>query len=142
MRYRHAVFSQRARLVGTQHRRRTEGFYCRRAPGKHANLSDPPSAHCKEDRQYDRKLLGQHRHADSDARQYGLDPAAAQQPKQQHYRHCNRTASDRAPSHNSGSFAAQARCFGFERGERLADPTDLGTRPCRQHPGNALAARY
>ena len=67
---RHPVLGQRAGLVRAQHRRRAERFDGGGAPGQHARPRDAPGAHRHEDGEDDRKLFGQHRHAERDAAQH------------------------------------------------------------------------
>ena len=89
---RHPVLGQCAGLVGAQHRRGAQGFDRRSAPGQHARPRDSPGAHRHEDSEHDRELFGQHRHAERDAGQHGIEPSATQDSVEQHRQDAHRAA--------------------------------------------------
>ena len=87
--HRHAVLGERAGLVDAQARWRQPRSRSRGAPRQHARARDPPRAHRHEDRQHQRKLLGQHRHAERDAAKRASSHAAAQQAVDRRRRRCS-----------------------------------------------------
>src|SRR5271156_1048195 len=78
------VLGERAGLVGAEHRRRAKCLYRGDAPGQDAGSRNTPGTHHHEDRQDERELLRQHRHAERDAAQQRIQPPAAPQAVQQH----------------------------------------------------------
>ena len=121
----HAIFGQGAGLVSTQHGRGAKGFDRRGTPGQHVRLRDAPSPHRHEDGQNDREFLGQHRHAERDAGENGVEPTAAQKAVEQHRQDTDRAARRGEQAYQPTGFGLQSGWFGLQRAERLADPADL-----------------
>ena len=130
---RHSVLGQRAGLVRAQHRRGAEGFDGRSAPGQHPRPRDSPSAHRHEDREHDRELLGQHRHAERDAGEQRIEPAAAQSAVEQHRQDAHRPPDHGEHPHKPAGLCLQPWRLGLQRAERLADLADFAQCADRDH---------
>ena len=104
---RHAVLGQRAGLVGAQDRGRAERLDGGSPPREHARAGDAPRAHRHEDGEHDRKLFRQHGHAERNAREHGIEPAAAEKPVEEHRDHADRAAHERQ---TGARVFASARC--------------------------------
>jgi hypothetical protein len=139
---RHAILGQGSGLVGAQHRRRTERFDGRRPARQHPGARDTPGAHRHEDRQHHRKFLRQHGHADGDAVEQCLKPAAPEEPVQKHGDRAHQRAADRGDADHVARLLLKPRRFGFDAAQRLADLADLAARTCRRHLGDAAAAHH
>ena len=65
---------QRARLVRTDHRRRSERLHAREPADEHAARGQPPGAHRQKQREHDRKLLGDRGHRQADGAEQRARP--------------------------------------------------------------------
>ena len=125
---RHPVFGEGAGLVGAQHGGRAQRLDRRRAPRQHARQRNSPRAHRHEDGQDDRKLFRQHRHAQRNSGQHRVQPSAAHDAVEQHREHADPAAENGKQPDDAPCLHLQARRFGFEGGQRLADLADLALR--------------
>lgn len=139
---RHPVLGQRAGLVGAQHGRGAQCLDRGGAAGQHPRLRDPPGAHRHEHRQHHRKLLRQHRHADGDAGQYGVEPAVAQRAVEHHDQRREAGGDEAEGANHRAGLDLQTRRFGLQRAERLADLADLAAGAGGDDLGEAAAANH
>ena len=121
----HPVLGQRAGLVGAEHGGRTQRLDRAGAAGQHPLARHPHCPHGHEHGQHHRELLGQHRHAQRDPGQRRFQPVTPQQAIKQRREQAGGSTQGGEPQHQPPGLLAQARCFGFERGECLADSADL-----------------
>ena len=135
--HRHAVFGERAGLVGAQHGGRAQRLDGGGAPGQHSGVRDAPGAHRHEHRKHERELLGQHGHADGDAREHSVEPAAAEQAVE-HDQQAHRDAEHPKTRRCGGSGSAVGR-LGLHAPERAADLADLAPAPVAVNPAIAGA---
>ena len=125
---RHPVFGEGAGLVGAQHGGRAQRLDRRRAPRQDARQRNSPRAHRHEDGQDHRKLFRQHRHAQRNSGQHRIQPSAAHDAVEQHREHADPAAENGKQPDDAPCLHLQARRFGFEGGQRLADLADLALR--------------
>ena len=139
---RHPVLGEGAGLVGAQHGGGAQRFDRRRAPRQHARQRNSPRAHRHEDGQDDRKLFRQHRHAQRNSGQHGIQPSAAHDSVEQDRQHADCAAENGKQPDDAPCLRLQARRFGFERGQRLADLADLASRADGGHFRQSRASHH
>ena len=123
-RHGHAVFGQRARLVGAKNRGCAERFYRADSSRQYFFLRQSPCTECGEDRHHDGVLFRQQSHCQRNARKNSLQPVATQET-------INSDEDERKAEREQGEIAnedcrllLQWRALSFERAQRCADTAD------------------
>jgi hypothetical protein len=134
----HAVLREGAGLVGAEHRGGAECFNRRDTPGQDTGARDAPRAHHHEDGEDERKFFRQHRHAERDAAQQRIEPAAAPETVQNNRERAEAEADGGEVADQAPCLCAQPRRFGIDARNRKADFADLAARAGRGDFGAAM----